>query len=306
MHAAVSGYAIHARNDFAYFRQLLRPGMLTSWWTDEIARAMEKFYDDLTAGKRPMLAIGSPPQHGKSWAATDLIAWVAGKNPDLKSIYASYSDELGTRTNVDLQPMMQSPQYKLIFPDTRVGLLGWQCNTSLIEYANRFGSFRNTTTMGSINGMELHLGVIDDPVKGRAEASSKTTRERLWNWFTDDWGSRFAANAGMVVVMTRWHVDDVLGRFIERAGPAITVLDYPAIAERDEPHRKEGEALFPELKPLEFLLGKNSSMLVIHFATMRRDPGWSGAQDPMHASLKRLARTFAPHCAAGKRIPIPR
>jgi hypothetical protein len=94
MHAAVSGYAIHARNDFAYFRQLLRPGMLTSWWTDEIARAMEKFYDDLTAGKRPMLAIGSPPQHGKSWAATDLIAWVAGKNPDLKSIYASYS-ELG-------------------------------------------------------------------------------------------------------------------------------------------------------------------------------------------------------------------
>jgi hypothetical protein len=113
MHAAASGYTIHARNDFAYFRQMLRPGMLTSWWTDEIARAMEKFHYDLTAGKRPMLAIGSPPQHGKSWAATDLIAWVAGKNPDLKSIYASYSDELGTRTNVDLQRMMQSPQYKL-------------------------------------------------------------------------------------------------------------------------------------------------------------------------------------------------
>jgi hypothetical protein len=62
---------------------------------------------------------------------------------------------------------------------------GWQCNTSPIEYADRFGSFRNTTTMGSINGMELHIGVIDDPVKGRMEASSKTTRERLWNWFTD-------------------------------------------------------------------------------------------------------------------------
>jgi predicted phage terminase large subunit-like protein len=130
----------------------------------------------------------------------------------------------------------------------------------LIEYANRFGSFRNTTTMGSTNGMELHLGVIDDPVKGRAEASSKTTRERLWNRFTDDWGSRFAANAGMVVVMTRWHVDDVLGRFIERAGAEITVLDYPAIAERDEPHRKEGEALFPELKPLEFLLDRKKML----------------------------------------------
>jgi hypothetical protein len=69
-------------------------------------------------------------------------------------------------TNVDLQRMMQSPLYKLIFPNTRVGLSGWQCNTSLIEYAGRFGSFRNTTTMGSINGMELHLGVISRCVFG--------------------------------------------------------------------------------------------------------------------------------------------
>jgi hypothetical protein len=100
------------------------------------------------------IAIGSPPQHGKSWAATDLIAWIAGKNPDLKAIYASYSDELGTRTNVDLQRMMQAPQYKLIFPNTRVNVNGWQCNTSLIEYANRFGSFRNTTTM--VSGEDGH------------------------------------------------------------------------------------------------------------------------------------------------------
>ena len=253
MDAYAQSYLIKARESFEYFRCMLRPGMITSWWTEEIARAMQQFYEDLMAGKRPMLAIGSPPQHGKSWAATDLIAWVAGKNPDLKAIYASYSDELGTRTNVDLQRMMQTPQYKQIFPETRVGVTGWQMNTSLIEYAGRFGSFRNTTTMGSINGMELHLGVIDDPVKGRAEASSKTTRERLWNWFTDDWGSRFAANAGMVVVMTRWHVDDVLGRFIERSKDRVRVLDFPAIAEHDEEHRSKGEALFPELKPLSFL-----------------------------------------------------
>src|ERR1700738_5038300 len=96
LNAVAASYAIEARNNFAYFRQLMRPGMITSWWTREIARAMQQFYEDLIAGKRPMLAVGSPPQHGKSWAATDLIAWVAGKNPDLKAIYASYSDELGT------------------------------------------------------------------------------------------------------------------------------------------------------------------------------------------------------------------
>ena len=90
-------YLIKARESLEYFRCVMRPGMITSWWTIELARAMQQFYEDLIAGRRPMLAIGSPPQHGKSWAATDLIAWVAGKNPDLKAIYASYSDELGTR-----------------------------------------------------------------------------------------------------------------------------------------------------------------------------------------------------------------
>jgi hypothetical protein len=141
MDAYAQSYLIETRGSFEYFRCVLRPGMITSWWTKTIAAAMQQFYEDLIAGKRPMLAIGSPPQHGKSWAATDLIAWVAGKNPDLKAIYASYSDELGTRTNVDLQRMMQSPLYKRIFPETRVGVTGWQCNTSLIEYAGRFGSF---------------------------------------------------------------------------------------------------------------------------------------------------------------------
>src|SRR6202022_633208 len=105
-----------------------------------------------------------------------------------------------------------------------------QCNTSLIEFAGYSGSFRNTTIGGAINGMELHLGVIDDPVKGRAEALSKTTRERAWHWFTDDWSARFANTAGMLIIMTRWHVDDMLGRFIERSGGDIKVLDYPAIS----------------------------------------------------------------------------
>jgi hypothetical protein len=84
LNAVTQSYAIAARNDFAYYRCMLRPGMITSWWTREIARAMQQFYEDLIVGKRPMLAIGSPPQHGKSWAATDLIAWIAGKNPDAR------------------------------------------------------------------------------------------------------------------------------------------------------------------------------------------------------------------------------
>jgi hypothetical protein len=238
----------------------MRPRMIEGWWTNEIAEALQQFYEDLVAGKRPKLAIGAPPQHGKSWAATDFVAWVAGRNPDLKTIFASYSDDLGTRTNLDLQRAFTTPQFRSSFPGTRVGEHGWQFNTNLIEYAGRAGSFRNTTIGGAINGMELHLGVIDDPVKGRAEAQSKTTRERVWHWFADDWGARFAKDAGMLIIMTRWHVDDLLGRFIERSGGDIKVLDYPAIADKEEPNRSIGEALFPEHKPLDFLLARKKIM----------------------------------------------
>jgi hypothetical protein len=73
MDAYAQSYLIEARDSFEYFRCMLRPGMITSWWTKTIAAAMQQFYEDLIAGKRPMLAIGSPPQHGKSWAATDLL-----------------------------------------------------------------------------------------------------------------------------------------------------------------------------------------------------------------------------------------
>ena len=77
------------------------------------------------------------------------------------------------------------------------------------------GSFRATTVMGQINGMGLDLGVIDDPIKGRAEAQSEVTREKTWNWLTDDVLSRFSEHAGLIMIMTRWHVDDPAGRLIE-------------------------------------------------------------------------------------------
>jgi predicted phage terminase large subunit-like protein len=242
-----------ARDWFFAFRRRMRPTMLWGWWCEEVALELQEFYADFVAGKRPKLALMTPPQHGKSWTALDFIAWVAGKNPDWKTIFASYSDELGTRTNLELQRMLGSPAYRAVFPGTRIGEPGWQCNTSLVEYVNHAGSFRNTTVLGAINGFELHLGVIDDPIKGRREANSPATREMTWSWFVDDFQSRFAGNSALLILMTRWHVDDLLGRYLERSPGEVRILKYPAIATEDERFRKKGEPLFPELKPMSFL-----------------------------------------------------
>jgi predicted phage terminase large subunit-like protein len=251
--------ALEAREHFIAFRQMMRPEMKWGWWVERVAHAFQRFYDDLMAGRRPKLVMAGPPQHGKTWSSEDFIAWVAGKNPDLKTIYASFSEELGTDRNLNLQRIMESPRYKRVFPTFRIRESGWQCNSNLIEYVRHGGSFRNTTVGGAINGLELHLGVLDDPMKGRAEANSKPTRDRTWEWFTDDWGTRFAKDSGMVIIMTRWHVDDVLGRLMERE-PDLRTLAFPAIAENDEQFRRKGEALFPELKPLDFLLERKRIM----------------------------------------------
>jgi LAGLIDADG-like domain len=158
------------------------------------------------------------PTHN-SWAATDFIAWVAGKQPDRKTIFGSYSDDLGVRTNNDLQRIITSERFKQIFPGTKIseeavssgGFDRWKRNSSLIEFIGREGSFRNTTVSGQINGLELHLGVIDDPIKGREEAHRVNARNKAWEWFADDFMSRFAKDGALLVVMTRWHTDDILG-----------------------------------------------------------------------------------------------
>ena len=248
-----------ARRYFRSFRKLMRPDMLENWWTDDIAAHLQQFYRDLVAGRRPKVALMTGPQHGKSWAATDFAAWVAGQNPDLKIIFASYSEDLGRRTNRWMQRMLTSGDYRFTFGKVNVGKQGWECNSELIEFADYAGSFRNTTVQGPINGMELNLGIIDDPVKGRQEANSKSIRDSTWNWYNDDFRSRFSANAGMLCIMTRWHIDDLLGRALERQKDW-KVLRYPAVAEQDEPHRKKGQALFPELKPLDFLLQRNAEL----------------------------------------------
>ncbi len=41
----------------------------------------------------------------------DFIAWVAGKNPKLQTIFASYSDKLGERANSELQYILDGALY---------------------------------------------------------------------------------------------------------------------------------------------------------------------------------------------------
>jgi hypothetical protein len=100
---------------FWAFRRYTRPGMKVGWWQYEVANKLQRFYYRLKKGERPKLVLMAPPQHGKTEQVTDFIAWVAGKDPELKTIFASYSDELGADVNKALQRIMTSERYVSIF-----------------------------------------------------------------------------------------------------------------------------------------------------------------------------------------------
>lgn len=282
-------YRQQAKESFYKYRQIIsgiqKQKFKGGWFAREISYELQSFYDDLIAGKKPILLIQTPPQHGKSRAIVEFITWLSGKHPQFRTIYASFSDTLGIRANRDVQRIMDSEIYKVIFPDTTLNTSNVVThaakpmrNSNLLEYVGQSGSFRNTTVEGRITGETLDLGCIDDPIKGRAEANSITTRNKTWDWLLDDFYSRFDEKAGLLAIATSWHIDDPLSRMI-KFFPRAKVLRYEAIATTDGENRLSGEALFPEHKSLEFLLDRKEKMSLSSWESLyQQNPIISGGE----------------------------
>ena len=118
-----------ARGDFAVYRKVIRREMLWDWWPQEVSEKLQQFYKDLKDGKRPKVAIMAPPQHGKSTAATDFITWVAGQDPNLKTIFASFSDTLGGQGQGRRH---DGPNGGLRSSCVRLGSQAWRCERQFV------------------------------------------------------------------------------------------------------------------------------------------------------------------------------
>ncbi len=114
---------------------------------------------------------------------------------------------------------------------------------------------------GPITGKGADVLVIDDPVKNAEEAYSPVQREKLWEWYQSTAFTRLEPNGAIILVMTRWHEDDLAGRLLKLEPGLWEIVSLPALAEADDLlHRAEGEALWPERFPVEQLLEKKKSV----------------------------------------------
>lgn len=236
------------------------PQYIMGWVHEEICAALDAFLLDVQAGRSPRLMITMPPRHGKSELASRRFpAYALGRNPDLSIIATSYSADLASRMNRDVQRIIESEEYRAIFPGVHLpGKNSSQFRTSdFFEVEGHSGGYRSAGVGGGITGMGGNILLLDDVLKDRAAADSPTIRQNIWDWYTSTLYTRLAPGGGIIIINTRWHMDDLSGRLLaaEAAGDGDKwqVINFPAIAEQDEPHRRQGEALHPERYRLEQL-----------------------------------------------------
>ena len=204
----------------------------------------QEFIEKPTDKAYEILILNTPPQHGKSTTITaTLPSWYLMRNPDNKVIITSYGDSLAQRFGK--QNLDKVKAYGKIFG---VGLDKKKANATEFRIADHTGVMISAGYGSGLTGNPADLIIIDDPVKNRVEADSETDREKKWKDYIDSIESRISAGGKIILIMTRWHEDDLAGRLMEHYSDRTTVINLPCEAEEDDPLGREvGEALCPEI-----------------------------------------------------------
>lgn len=231
------------------------------------------------------LIITIPPQHGKSTGSTMyLIAFLFGLFPDLRIAISSYSTPITQRFNRSIQRIMDTPEYREIFPNVHLGDSNVVTVTNnALRNASEFeimdsdgkikGKLMSVGRGGALTSQTVDIWIGDDLYKDYAEGNSPVMRDSVWEWYVSVPLSRQPKQK--LKVFTRWHEDDSIGR-IESKEKVITVnsmddihnaleefgedvwikINFEAIkaSEKTEfDQREKGEALWEAMRPLRKL-----------------------------------------------------
>ena len=224
------------------------------WVHKDVCKRLEQFSQDVVDRKSPRLMLFMPPRHGKSTLASITFpAWHLGRNPKHEFISCSYSGSLAMAFSRKVRHLLREPLYKNVFTDAKLDPTSQSVESWL---TTKGGGYVAAGVGGGITGKGAHVFVIDDPVKNREDAESDFNRDLVWDWYTSTAYTRLAPGGGMLVILTRWHDDDLAGRLLRATAEGADeweVVKYPALAEKEEEFRETGEALHPERYNLDAL-----------------------------------------------------
>lgn len=221
-----------ARKSLGAYIRFTNQKYKTSYFSDTVCVAIDKFVEDVEAGLRPILVLQAPPQHGKSEIVSrKLPAYLMGRFPALRIGGASYSDELAGTMAQDVRRNLAGSEHKLLFPAPAEKRRYDINRNSEFTTPGGTGGYLGVGVGSGLTGRPLDIGLIDDPVKNQQEALSSTTKEQHWNWYQSVFTTRLSENSGQIIMATSWADDDLPARICkEFAGnPRLTILRFPAI-----------------------------------------------------------------------------
>lgn len=250
------------------------------------------------------LMIMMPPRHGKSeLASRNFPAWLLGLMPDSRVILTSYGADLAVKNSRSLRDVVMSQRYQAVFgslsirKDRAVELSSDSRSAQAWDLAQPHkGGVIATGVGGGITGLGADLLIIDDPFKNREEAESESRRDLVDDWYRSSAHTRLSPHGAIIVFHTRWHPDDMAGRLIKRMAedpaadqweivylPAETapgvfaldaddqknrMLDGVYLSLKDQLNRKDGEPLWLDRFPLEWLHDKKANLGAYEYSAL--------------------------------------
>jgi predicted phage terminase large subunit-like protein len=259
---------LRSETDLIEFTKLMRPDAndpddphRSTYAPARHHRAVAAAFEELVKGTYKRLILTLPPRHGKTELVTKHgIAHFAGRFPDKSVVFGTYNENYAEDIGRAVRDIFRSPQFKQVFPkfDLKDGS----------EASNRLETTRNGLLSfvgrgGTITGRGGDILVIDDPVKDAKEANSPAIRTQLWEWWVKTLRTRcMTDDARVLIVQTRWHEDDLVGRltdagndfYDEEEAAQWKIINIPALADENDPlGRAPGEPLWPERFGVQYL-----------------------------------------------------
>lgn len=266
-----------AHNDLLFYVQSSFKGYQTAECHRRICSELMEFERAVRNKESPRLIIELPPRAGKSLICAERFpTWVLGRDPAARVITTSYGYDLAATFTTHSRDLYKSDFHKGVFPQSAIS----QSIAKNNDWETiKGGGMLGAGVGGPITGKGAQYLIIDDPVKNWEEALSKKNRDSTWDWFATTAYTRLAPGGGVLIIMTRWHPDDLGGRAI--ASGDYRVVKYPAITE-------SGESYDPVRWPIEELEKTKKTIGTTKFSCLYQ-------QDPSSAEGQIFKRKFFRH-----------
>lgn len=209
-----------AKRDFFYYCQL----MAGDFYKPEriyLKQLCDSFQNFMSDNEHNVLIINIGPRHGKSRTAGMFVQWLLGNDNTKKIMTGSYNDTLSTVFSKSVRNAIQEEKaddsitvYSDIFPDTKIKRGDGAMNLWSLEKG--YNNYLATSPGGTATGFGADVIIIDDLIKSALEANNATILEGHWEWFTNTMLSRLEEGGKLIIIMTRWHSEDLAGKALSK------------------------------------------------------------------------------------------